>query len=171
MTVYIAGKCGDHQPDELIDQLADCFVELGYNLLDWRTLPVTKPYLNPSECNTHSAEKMLDWAYSSDAFVLIGHGQNYMAHIELGVAIASLRVKPKKKILVLLAADVRQSLAYCHSGITLVRTIDELGGELRQLVQDRTAENYVLTRNLNHLYQIYGQQMKAVEQKDRSARP
>jgi hypothetical protein len=114
---------------------------------------------------------MLDWAYSSDAFVLIGHGQNYMAHIELGVAIASLRVKPKKKILVLLAADVRQSLAYCHSGITLVRTIDELGGELRQLVQDRTAENYVLTRNLNHLYQIYGQQMKAVEQKDRSARP
>jgi hypothetical protein len=169
MTVYIAGKCGDVQPDELIDHLAACFESLGYHLLDWRTLSVTKPYLDPSEANIRSAQKMLDWAYKADAFVLIGHGQNYMAHIELGAAIASLNAKPEKTVFVLLESGVRQSLAYCHPGVTLVRSIKELVVELQKLAQKRCAESSQLRHSLNALASVYGQPMRAVEEKAREA--
>lgn len=169
VTVYIAGKCGAKQPDELIDQLAACFEDLGFHLLDWRSLPVEKPYLEHKQDNANAAKHMIDWAMSCDAFVLLGHDQNYMAHIELGAALASIESKPIKYIFVLLEAGVRESLAYCHPSVILVRSVAELGKKLQEFAEIRAMDSDTLKHNLAVLYQKYGQQLTEIERQAKQA--
>lgn len=126
--IYLAGKLNAGEMS--IAAFADELEGRGHTVLEkwWQLDKLPIPYLDHPSSSAPAARAMIDAAYDSDVTVLFPGDTILGAAVELGAAIASNRVKPEKRIIVVNPYEVRQSVFYAHPAVIAVRSIAVVRG-------------------------------------------
>jgi hypothetical protein len=127
-TFYLAGKVAGN---DAIGELKDFSAELedrGHtNICPWWEMKgIVKKYLDHIDVNAPLAVEMSRAAFNADIFALFAQDDILGAATEFGVALASAEYDSDKRIYVIGAYAIRQSVFYTHPRVENVNNHSDL---------------------------------------------